>query len=98
MQANGAEILRLACIYLTEAGIRVCAPVHDAVLIEARVDALEATVNQAMDFMVEASAQVLGGFPLACDVNVIRHPDRYTDERGQAMWDTVIGLVGAGQD
>jgi DNA polymerase I-like protein with 3'-5' exonuclease and polymerase domains len=97
MQANGAEILRLACIYLTEAGIRVCAPVHDAVLIESRGNALEATVNQAMDLMVEASAQVLGGFPLACDVNVIRHPDRYIDERGQAMWDTVIGLVGAEQ-
>lgn len=97
MQANGAEILRLACIYLTEAGIRVCAPVHDAVLIESRGNALEATVNQAMDLMVEASAQVLGGFPLACDVNVIRHPDRYIDERGQAMWDTVIGLVEAEQ-
>ena len=26
MQANGAEILRLACCYMTEAGIRVCAP------------------------------------------------------------------------
>jgi DNA polymerase-1 len=97
MQANGAEILRLACIYLTEAGIRVCAPVHDAVLIESRGDALEATVNHAMDLMLEASAQVLGGFPLACDVNMIRHPDRYIDERGQAMWDTVIGLVGAEQ-
>jgi hypothetical protein len=50
-----------------------------------------------MDLMLEASAQVLGGFPLACDVNMIRHPDRYIDERGQAMWDTVIGLVGAEQ-
>jgi DNA polymerase-1 len=97
MQANGAEILRLACIYLTEAGIRVCAPVHDAVLIEAQVDALDATVNRASALMIEASSQVLGGFPLACDVNVIRHPDRYIDERGRAMWDTVIGLVGAEQ-
>src|SRR6516225_2821279 len=35
MQANGAEILRLACILATEAGIRVCAPIHDAVLITA---------------------------------------------------------------
>src|SRR5262249_54001324 len=30
LQANGAEILRLACCVLTEAGVRVCAPVHDA--------------------------------------------------------------------
>ena len=35
MQANGAEILRLAVIRMTDASIRVCATVHDAVLIEA---------------------------------------------------------------
>ena len=33
MQANGAEMLRLACCLATERGIEVCAPVHDAVLI-----------------------------------------------------------------
>ena len=33
MQANGAELLRLACCFATERGIQVCAPVHDAVLI-----------------------------------------------------------------
>ena len=34
MQANGAEMLRLACCLATEAGITVCAPVHDALLVE----------------------------------------------------------------
>ena len=33
MQANGAEMLRLACCLATERGIQVCAPIHDAVLI-----------------------------------------------------------------
>ena len=33
MQANGAEMLRLACCLGTERGIEICAPVHDAVLI-----------------------------------------------------------------
>ena len=32
MQANGAEMLRLACWLATERGIEICAPVHDAVL------------------------------------------------------------------
>ena len=27
MQANGAEMLRLACCFTTEAGIKVCAPI-----------------------------------------------------------------------
>ena len=35
MQANGAEMLRLACCLATERGVKVCAPVHDALLIEA---------------------------------------------------------------
>jgi DNA polymerase-1 len=35
MQSNGAEMLRIACCLATERGIEVCAPVHDALLIEA---------------------------------------------------------------
>jgi len=33
MQANGAEMLRLACCLGTEGGVELCAPVHDAVLM-----------------------------------------------------------------
>jgi hypothetical protein len=34
MQANGAEMLRVACCLGTERrGIEICAPIHDAVLI-----------------------------------------------------------------
>jgi len=47
MQGNGAEMLRLACCYTTERGIAVCAPVHDAILIEARLEDLDATVALA---------------------------------------------------
>ena len=30
MQAGGAEMMRIAAIAATEAGIEVCCPVHDA--------------------------------------------------------------------
>jgi DNA polymerase-1 len=90
MQANGAEMLRLACCLVTEQGIRVCAPVHDAILIEARTDELEATVTQAQQLMSDASAIVLGGFRLR-DAKLIVSPDRYEDERGSEMWKTVWG-------
>jgi len=33
MQANGAEMLRLACCLTTESQVEVCMPVHDALLI-----------------------------------------------------------------
>jgi DNA polymerase I len=93
MQANGAEMLRLACCLAVEAGIRVCAPVHDALLIEAPLGELEATVEQTQALMSEASATVLDGFRLRSEAELIRYPERYRDERGTVMWETVQGLL-----
>jgi DNA polymerase I-like protein with 3'-5' exonuclease and polymerase domains len=94
MQANGAEMLRLACCLATERGIEVCAPVHDAVLICAPLDRLEADVATTRAAMAEASRDVLSGFELNTDVKTVRWPDRYMDKRGRVMWDRVSGLVG----
>lgn len=93
MQGNGAEMLRIACIFLTEAEIRVCAPVHDALLIELPVDELESGLAKAQGLMRLASSAVLGDFELGSDAKVVCPPDRYMDERGQVMWDTVTGLI-----
>jgi hypothetical protein len=93
MQANGAEMLRLACCLGTERGIEVCAPVHDAVLICAPLDRLDADVVRMQDAMREASQIVLGGFELGTDATVVRYPDRYTDERGTVMWQRVMALL-----
>ena len=94
MQANGAEMLRIACILMTEAGIRVCAPVHDAVLIEAPLEELDERIKQAQELMREASRQVLDGFELTTDADIYRYPERYRDEeRGGAMWDLVMELL-----
>ena len=94
MQANGAEMLRIACILMTEAGIRVCAPVHDAVLIEAPLGELDERVRQAQELMSETSRQVLGGFKLTTDADIYRYPERYRDEeRGGAFWDKVMDLL-----
>jgi DNA polymerase I len=93
MQANGAEMLRLACCLATERGIEVCAPVHDAVLICAPLERLDADVVQMQDAMREASRIVLDGFELGTDAEIIRFPDRYADPRGTAMWDRVMNLI-----
>lgn len=94
MQANGAEMLRLACCLLTERGIRVCAPVHDALLVEARLETLDETIAMTQELMAQASAAVLGGFRLRSDAKVVRYPDRYVDERGEKMWAKVMELAG----
>jgi DNA polymerase I len=93
MQANGAEMLRLACCLATERGIEVCAPVHDAVLICAPLERLDADVVRMQDAIREASRIVLDGFELGTDAKIIRYPDRYMDERGGVMWDRVMNLI-----
>jgi hypothetical protein len=93
MQANGAEMMRLACCLATERGIMVCAPVHDALLVEGPADRIEDVVVQTQQAMREASELVLPGFPLRAEAKVVRHPDRYMDERGRRMWETVLPLL-----
>lgn len=93
VQANGAEMMRLAAIFATERGIRVCAPVHDAFLIEAPTSQIEAVVVEMQQIMRNASRIVLDGLELRSDVKIIHSPDRYMDERGVKMWATVMALI-----
>jgi hypothetical protein len=55
MQANGAEMLRLACCLATEQGIEVCAPVHDAILICAPLYRLEQDIKATRACMAESA-------------------------------------------
>lgn len=93
MQANGAEMLRLACCLATERGIQVCAPVHDALLVEGPADSIHEVVSVTQDAMAEASQVVLDSFSLQTDAEVVVYPDRYMDARGQHMWNTVIDFL-----
>jgi DNA polymerase I-like protein with 3'-5' exonuclease and polymerase domains len=93
MQANGAEMLRFACCFATERGIAVCAPIHDAILIEARLEDLDYAVAAAQAAMSDASALVLDGFRLRSDAKVIRYPDRYEEDRGKEMWQRVWNVM-----
>jgi hypothetical protein len=93
MQANGAEMLRLACCLATERGIHVCAPIHDALLIEAPLDDLDHVIAETQRAMADASAAVLSGFALRSEAKVFRYPERYQDERGTHMWSLVWELL-----
>ena len=93
MQANGAEMLRLACCLATERGIAVCAPVHDALLVEGDTDGIEDTVATTRAAMAEASRTVLNGLEVDTDVEIIRSPDRFADPRGRVMWERITELL-----
>jgi DNA polymerase I len=91
MQANGAEMLRLAIIHTQDAGVSVVAPVHDALLIEAPIGEIQSAIERTSEAMRRASREVLDGFELRNDVEIICFPNRYMDERGQVMWDEIMG-------
>ena len=93
MQANAAEMLRLACVLMHEKGINICAPVHDALLIEAPEDQIDEAVLVAQGCMEDASAILLGGFKLASDAKIIRRPDRFHEDSGQIFWDRVMNIL-----
>ena len=92
IQANGAEMLRLAVILTHRRGVQVSAPVHDALLIEATVDEIDEAVLTCQKAMADASELVLPGFPLRTDTKVVRYPERYSDERGTRLWDELWSI------
>jgi hypothetical protein len=100
MQGNAAEMLRLAISFITEAGIDVCAPVQDAILVQAPLDKLDETIHKARHLMAKASRIILSGFELRTEVMRIPDPkrgefaDRYWDERGEEMWRKVWETIG----
>ena len=100
VQSSGSEMMRLACIFATEWGVEVCAPIHDGFLIQAKLEDLDdaiATMQKAMD---TASAQVLDGYVLRSDVEVVRYPDRYMDKRPSSArtWKMVWDLIDGEED
>ena len=92
MQSVGSEILRQSVIVLLENGIKVCAPVHDAVLIEATIDDIDQRVKDAQ-FIMEKVSERICGVRIRTDANTIKYPDTYKDKRGQVMWDMVWQIL-----
>jgi DNA polymerase I-like protein with 3'-5' exonuclease and polymerase domains len=93
MQAAGADILRQACIQLDRGGFELCAPIHDAVLVECdEVEAGEAAEAVQAE-MVSAAAVVLGDGRIKTDTMIVRYPDRYLDERGKTLWPEMMSLL-----
>jgi hypothetical protein len=94
MQSNGAEMLRLACIFAINSGVKVCGPVHDAVLIEARADEMDEKIDLARKCMAQASRMVLDGFEVRTDYEKVIYPARFIDPRGKKMWETICKILG----
>jgi len=95
VQATGAEILRVAAIMATHRGIRLLAPVHDAILLEAPIEEIEAATALMQEIMRRASRVVLGNdangapYEIRTDAKIVNYPNRYVDGRGEDIWEFV---------
>jgi len=93
IQSTGADLLRIVCCRATEAGIRVCGPVHDALLVENSVDRIDVTIAEIREIMKRATMEVLNGFEIRTDAK--KFLDRFIDKRGVKMWERINELMAA---
>ena len=94
MQANGAEMMRLGVCMAVEAGLTICAPIHDALLLEAPAAEIAEQAQRLAEIMGDASELVLGPEKRCrSDIKIVRYPDRYQDERGAVMFEKVMALL-----
>jgi DNA polymerase I len=99
VQSNAAEILRLAVILATEAGVRIVATLHDALLIEAPMNEIEDHIAIARRAMQDASATILVNqhtgmrYALRVDDTIIRAPDHFRDENPSSWWEELRSML-----
>jgi DNA polymerase family A len=93
IQSTAAEALHVACILAERRGVEIVAPVHDAIMVEADLQEVE-DASIALDHaMRDAAAIVLRGYELPTDVQLVRPGERFYEERGKDMWETITRLT-----
>jgi len=89
VQSNAAEMTRMACIRAIEAGLKICCPVHDALLLLSPIETFEANKLVLKECMRQASVDITGSLVVRTGSNDIVYPSRYVDERGASTWNRV---------
>ena len=102
VQSTGAEILRQTCCMVVEAGIRLCATIHDAIVVECRIDEVDQTVARVKRLMIEATRLVLndgsmlqvGGISgdIRVDHKTYAHPAHFDEGRDNAVWNLITRM------
>ncbi|WP_157054146.1 DNA polymerase [Ruegeria sp. 6PALISEP08] len=92
MQANGADCLRVAACEVTEAGHRICAPVHDALVLIGDAETIHEEARQVAAIMTRA-ATTIARIEVPVDCAITMPGERYNEPRGRAMFDTVLDQI-----
>jgi DNA polymerase-1 len=94
IQATGAHLLQISSIAAMNRGLELAAPIHDAIVLVAPASQANEHAKLIQDIMGAASEFVLGGCRLRTELEIVRHPDRFYDKDGKAMWQTVCDILG----
>lgn len=90
LQAHGAEMLRLACILIEQdGGVQLCAPIHDALMIESPIDLAQEMAAKTSALMEKASRLICGNLTIRTEAKYTLYPNRYVDGRRLDIWDLV---------
>lgn len=89
MQANGADSMRLAACLATEAGHRICAPVHDALLLIGDAATIEDEAR-AVAAIMEQVGETVARIPVDADIAITKPRERYFEKRGANMFAKVM--------
>lgn len=95
MQANGAEMLRVSAIAAVEAGIFVCAPIHDAFLIMAPTHEIDEKVDQMKSIMMRSGEIVTGGVQVSVQAQIYRYPDCFGMNEDSPTWNKILEISGS---
>jgi hypothetical protein len=91
VQGGGADLLRLAVIYLTRLGAPLLTTVHDSFIFECAVEYLP-RLHEVLDFALgRAVGELFPGSPLRWEVS--EYHDRYRDEDGRDTWKGVNQIL-----
>ena len=93
MQANGAEMLRLATMRLCDAGIVPIMLIHDGILFE---ETDREKIELAKEIMRGAGRDVCNGLTIVVDLDqMLEGGARYRDKRpmAQQMRDTIMDVL-----
>jgi hypothetical protein len=78
VQGTGSDILRVTCINLYRAGIRVAAPVHDAVFVRCKLNESQRVEAACKQIMIDSAEEVLQcGVPIRVDCQTTAYPEFY---------------------
>jgi DNA polymerase I len=89
IQTVGADVLRVACIFMDQLEVGLLATAHDATLSIAPLAELDRHVKLIEICMRQAGELLLNGFRLKVKTTVLRPGDRWIEDRGRSTFEIV---------